>query len=332
MAFGSFNAQSKDNTKKQKEKRIKEKFKEDPQINISQNDFEASESTDINILIVARDTSSIYDYLCSANENMSAALHKEGLTYYTVESETTAIMVSIKKKFERYFWEFSKERWSSPKPESEVSSFTFNICAAGNQNERINIIFHCCSYRGGASISVGMADAVWYIADGPVFDAEIMSDPYRDYLKNAMNNADSSSKPICLLLSQIEKQMHFDTDESACKLSYQAKTQLLARCRGVLSKREGARIAIIPVQIYGGIEYSGVDEAGNPELHIGRSGYYQSYIPANCQIPIMYSLATIMAIKETDYLYSASCGGIKKAIHHHYGIVKGDANWLPEML
>ena len=259
-------------------------------------------------------------------------MHKEGLTYFTVEPETSAMMISIKKKIERYFWDFSRERWETPRPESDNSTFTFSICAAGNQSERINLRFHCGSYRGGCSLSAAEADAVWYIADAPLFDATIAGDPYREYLRSVLCGVDTSKKPVCLLVSQIENQTHFEKENEVCRLSFQAKKQLFAQCRETFIKRDNERIALIPIQIYGGIEYVGTDETGSPKLHLGTSGYYQSYIPENCQIPILYSLATIMAINEVDYLLSASCGSMKKAIHHHYGVVKSDSNWLPEML
>ena len=134
------------------------------------------------------------------------------------------------------------------------------------------------------------------------------------------------------LLSQMEKYGHFNGAGEACILKETVDRLLMTRCRELFCCGENVEIAVIPVQVYGGLEYFGTDVNGNPVLRISESGYYQSYIPENCQVPGLYTIGQIAKKQGTDFFAGDSCGGIKKVIRRHFARKKGDIDWKPNML
>lgn len=348
MPFGSFMAQRKDprpqKEKIKKEKPIKEKKpvpeKKPAAAAVKQEEpvFQEinSDSLKINILLLGRTMSAIQEFLCSVSENMSKELHQEGLTYYTTELASISEIVEKKKKLERFFWEFSKNDWCCPEEEESKKRYTFSISPSGKQDKTLDFVFSCYTYEEDSSSLYSQADAIWYLADGAVFDETVGYDPYCEFLRNTIASltvsADRVGKPVCLLLSQIEKYGHFNSMGGKCLLNGQPKQTLIKRCRELFRSGENVSVALIPVQIYGGLEYVGTDGNCNPILRLSQSGYYQSYIPENCQIPGLYTIEKIAQARETDFFADAPCGGMKKVIRRHFMNRKGEVDWKPDLL
>lgn len=343
MPFGSFMAQRRDprpqkerpqreRPKKEKKPVIPEPAKEEKMVFHDLN----ADSLKINILLYGRTMSVMQEFLCSLRENMSKELHQDGLTYYTTELNSISDIVDRKKKLERFFWEFSKKDWSCPEDAEKSKVYTFSISPSGLQEKTLDLVFHCCAFDAETSVSYGQADGVWYLADGPVLDENVGYDQYREFLKDAMVGltvpSDGTGKPVCLLLSQIEKYGHFGGIGEQCVLKGQINRKLISRCREMFSCREDVAVAVIPVQVYGGLEYTGTDGNCNPVLRLSESGYYQSYIPENCQVPALYTIDQIAVGRDMDFFASAPCGGMKKVIHRHFARKKGEIDWKPNML
>lgn len=339
MPFGSFLAQRREPHQK-KERPPKERPEKKPVAAEPPKEPERvfrdlnSDSLKVNILLFGRTMSAMQEFLCSVSENMSKELHQEGLTYYTTELGSIHDIVERKKKLERFFWEFSKDDWSVPEDPENSKVYTFSISPSGLQEKTLDLVFHCCVYDRDASLSRDQADAVWYLADGAVMDADVGYDYYRDFLKDAIGSLSAAPggepKPVCLLLSQIEKYGHFNGMGEQRLLKESKK--LVERCRELFSCGENVSVAIIPVQVYGGLEYTGTDVNGSPVLRLSQSGYYQSYIPENCQVPGLYTIGQIAMIQGTDFFAGDSCGGMKKVIHRHFARKKGELDWKPDML
>lgn len=295
-----------------------------------------SDALKLHILLIGRTLSELQEFLCAMSENMSKELHQEGLTYYTTELDAISEIVDKKKNLERFFWEFSRNDWCCPETQEAGKVYTFSISPSGLQEKTLDFVFHCCRFDAEAKLSYAQADAVWYLADGPVLDTDVGYDAYRDYLKDALGSlgapAEGASKPVCLLLGQIEKYGHFGGMREERILKAPIQKQLIARCREVFTCPEQVEVAVVPLQIYGGLEYAGTDADCNPVLRLSESGYYQSYIPENCQIPGMYTIEQISQIQGTDFFAGTSCGGMKKVIHRQYARKKGELDWKPTML
>lgn len=335
MPLGSFMARRRDprpvKEKPQKERPVKKPVPVEPPKETERvfHDLN-SDSLKVNILLYGRRMSAMQEFLCSVSENMSKELHQEGLTYYTTELASISDIVDRKKKLERFFWEFSKSEWSVPEDPETGRIYTFSISPSGSQEKTLDLVFHCCVYDRDASLSRDQADAVWFLADGPVLDETVGYDYYRDFLKDAIAATGETQKPVCLLLSQIEKYGHFNGMGEQRLLKESKK--LVERCRELFTCGENVPVAIIPVQVYGGLEYTGTYANGEPVLQLSQSGYYQSYIPENCQIPGLYTIEQIAKIQETDFFAGDPCGGMKKVIHRHFARKKGELDWKPDLL
>ena len=106
-----------------------------------------------------------------------------------------------------------------------------------------------------------------------------------------------------------------------------AEKQLFSKYMSSFGNSLPDAVAVIPVQIYGGLEYKEMDEQGRQLLGRGSTGYYQSYIPENCQIPAVYTLNTI--IESTGVDYFVEIGGFRNAIRSHLTKAKGSNSWTP---
>jgi len=338
MPFGSFMAQRKDPLPK-KERPQKEKK---PVIPVAPKEEKMvfhdlnSDAQKINILLVGRTLSQLREFLCSVSENMSKELHQDGLTYYTTELSTISDVADRKKKLERFFWEYSKKDWTCPEDPEDSRVYTFSISPSGTQEKTLELVFHCCTSGSDAAISQEQADAVWYLADGPVLDAGIGYDYYRAFLQEEIGSLRASEdgvcKPVCLILSQVEKFGHFGGMGELCMLKDPVRDRLMGLCRGMFSCSDDVAVAVIPVQVYGGLEYVGTDGDGKPVLRLSESGYYQSYIPENCQIPGLYTIGKLTEIREMDFFAGSSCGGMKKVVRRQFARKKGEQDWKPDML
>ncbi len=339
MPFGSFMAQRRD---PRPPKEIPQKVSEPPkppkppvEEKVVFKDLN-KDSQNIHILLFGRTMSVMQEFLCSMNENMSRELSQEGLAYYTTELSSIGDIVDKKKKLERFFWEYCQKDWRCPEDQENSKIYTFSISPSGNQEKTVDLVFHCCAYHAATPLSAEKADAVWYLADGPVTDPAVGYDRFREFLKDSLSGLAATSegpgKPVCLLLSQIEKYGHFGGVGEERLLKPAVRKKLIGQCREMFSCKENVSVAVIPVQVYGGLEYTETDTNCNPVLQLSESGYYQSYIPEDCQVPGMYTIEQIAKAQGTDFFGGASCGGMKKAIRRHFARKKGELDWMPDML
>ncbi len=340
MPLGSFMAQSRDPRPK-KDKPIREKKEELPvQIPHEEPEYVArirdKDSWNIRILVLGRNASSACDFLCSVSENMTKAMHQAGLTYYTTEANTIKNITETKIRLERHFWSFNSEPWQFCTSEESGNTFTFCISPSGNQTKAITLEFVCFSCESDGEPPYSQADAVWFLADAPSIDSELVYDKHRAFIQQELSRCLSGSadgtKPVCLLLSQIEKYGHFKSFGEQSVLDTNVRSELLKRCREYFSFAKGSEVAVIPLQVYGGLEYVGINGNGEPLLTLSRSGYYQSYIPENCQIPCFYTVDRITAAQNIDIFEALPCGGIKRVISRHYAEKTGKNDWHPDML
>ena len=287
-------------------------------------------STRVNILLIGRSMTFIREFLCSMNQNMSQAMHKQGMTFYTRELESISDMVAMKKKLEQFFWTFSDTDWTYPAGEEAGNTYTFSISPSGNQKRALDFVISCVVPGPGTASVPEHADVCWVLADGLLFDDSIGGDPYEGFAAEAIKKY--AEKPVCLILAQLEKWGHFEQGADVTIFPKKTGRMLTDRCADKFASVCGTQTAVIFTQIYGGLEYVGADENGKPKLHIGQDGFYQSYIPENCEIPGFYTIQTICANSQTNFFADASGRGLNDAVRSHYAQRFGNAGWKPEFL
>lgn len=328
MPFGVFKTTS---LMQQKEKKQKpEKYKDSGAY--TPGTVSNSQISEIHIMLVGRTVGILSDFLCSFKENMTSALHDEGFTFFSMDAVLSLMDIDTKKRIENFFWTYKKDATYVSSTEELNATCSYSICPSGKQEKLLNLVFHCCQFQNSLSFMDDSINAVWFIADETAADSSVSYDAYRDYLKSAVNNAVQSensktAKPVCVLLAQIEKFAHFDKKGQRTYIPTTAEDQLFRNYMSSFGNSLPDTVAVIPIQIYGGLEYKETDEQGRQLLGRGSTGYYQSYIPENCQIPAVYTLNTI--IESTGVDYFLEIGGLRNAICSHLAKAKGSTSWTP---
>ena len=290
-----------------------------------------SNSSKLRIRLWGGTVSDCLDFLCSVYINMSDALHNEGMTYFTMELHTRTDIIDRKVKLERYFNLFSNKPWNPIMKVEDNKKYTFTISPSGDQSKTLDLIFNCYSYEQSGDRLDTKYDIEWYLVDGKALDEQVGYDDYREFIVEHLQNS-HIEKTQCLIPCQIENIGHFNKQGEVTKLKDSSYNKILNICRSMFSCPEGVDIAIIPVQIYGGLDYVGTDISGDPILRLSQSGYFQSYIPIDCQIPLLYSVQMCTNHQKMDFLVSNTCSGVKEMIHHHFSRTKGQTNWQPDIL
>lgn len=344
MPFGSFFAEAKEpRAVIKKERPVKERREKTPKLEpITPQPIITEPSVDsvkLHIMLIGRNLSVLQEFLCSMNENMSETLHTEGLSYYTRELESVSEIVEKKKRLERFFWTFSRSDWECAEDEVYEKTYIFTISPSGNQTKAIDLVMHCITPRSQTRSSWDKTDAVWLMTDGLLLDEDRDCDPYLRFVQDTLDHmprqgAKAPQKPICLILSQIERLGHYQTSGSKVRLSGSVKDQLRGLCEDCFAPvlHDAMNVAVFPVQVYGGMEYVTVDSKGDPVQRLSQNGFYQSYIPEGCQFPGLYTLQCIANSHDVSIFAGEHDGGLIQKIRRIYGVKLGDANWGPMLL
>lgn len=288
----------------------------------------APDGRQLHIALVSRNLSIAQEFLCSMSQNMNEALNTEGLSFYARELDSISGLIARKKRLEQFFWTFSQDDWAYPADGEMQRSYTFSISPSGSQSRTLDLVIHCVTPADGGLPD--RADALWVLSDGLLLSHEAQADPYTQSIREALASGGGKGIPTCLILSQIEGTGRFDGTGSLSKLPDRAWRALRTLCREYFpAPCDGV---LIPVQVYGGMECTGADEKGDPVLRIGRSGFYQSYIPDNCQIPGLYTIQAAAAARQMDFFADAPEGGLLSGIRRHYSAKFGTPEWTPDSL
>lgn len=349
MAFGSFAAEERQarprrekparekpvREKPVREKPAREKPREvevkpapEPEIRDERREAPPARGRDrLNIVLFGRNLSIMQEFLCGMNLNMAEALSGLGLAYYTRETATINDIVGKKKRLEQFCWNFSPEDWSYPAEEEAERRYVFSLSPSGDQAKALDLCIHCVTPEAEDSADWAGADAVWLLCDGALLHSG--SDGFLAELQAVLGELPEDAA-ACLIVSQCEELGRFGGVGGRSELPEPALQELCRLCRERFSSPADA--AILPVQVYGGLECVGMDDYGRPRLHIGQSGFYQTYIPDNCHIPALYTIQSLCERAGTDYFADTESGGLVHGIHGIYGVKFGSLGWKPELL
>ena len=282
----------------------------------------------LHILLLGRNLSILQEFLCSMNENTSEALSGQGLAFYTRELDSISSLIARKKRLEQFCWSFSSADWSYPEDDEAERTYMFTVSPSGSQDRALDLVIRCVTPK--ASFSWADVDAVWLLSDGALLHDP--GDPFLDVLRGALEELSSQEDavPACLIVSQLEELGRFGGVGGQSLLPSKVSAQITTLCRETFLADCPA--AIIPVQVYGGMECAGMDEKHDPVLRIGSSSFYQSYVPDNCQIPCLYTIQAICSARSADYFVDTAESGLLRGIRSHYSGKFGDPQWAPELL
>lgn len=331
MAFGSFLVEDRPPRPEREQRQTKPHVPDAEKTKVTPEPL-AADHERLQILLIGRNLPVLQEFLCSMSQNMSEALQKQGFAFYTQELECISDVIAQKKRMEQFCWSFTNENWTYPDCEETSRTYIFCISPSGDQERALELVFRCITPDSEERMKWSQTDAVWLLSDGALFFDP--GDGFLAYLQEVLLSFPEQSaedhKPVCLIQSQIEHLGHFDGPGDRSILPRQTADRICGLCRDHFSADTPA--ALIPVQVYGGMECVGMDARGAPVLHIGKSGFYQSYIPDNCHVPALYTIQSICARSRGDYFANASGKGLLQAIRSHFAGKFGDPQWKPDLL
>lgn len=329
MPIGSFIARHKAPVLKSKPEPV---VHEPAPINLPSMDIPATTITEIDhvdIGIVARNMSVIQDFLCSMYQNTTEALHREGLAFSTQELGTITEVVGGKKRLEQYFWEGSKQ-WICSGDNTSEKRYTFCVSPSGNQTSVLSITLHCAAAPSLPAGWEGM-QALWLLTDGKLFAQDARQDAYYDFLRGTLSRGGCKKS---LILTQIECLGHYSSAGGRLRIPDKERSPILQACAGVFSDAcpEGDSVNVFPVQVYGGLEFSGIDQQNSILLITGQNGYYQSYIPQFCHVPLLTTLREISNRMQIPLMTIGTESVLIRSINAHFDHVFRNETWKPDTL
>lgn len=323
MPFGSFIARSKAPIVKDKPK--PKPIQPLPPLAIPNTSITEIDHVDIGV--TARSMSVILDFLCSMYQNTTEALHREGLAFSTQELNAITDVVSGKKRLEQHFWEGSKQ-WLCKNDSTAERSYTFCVNPSANQRSVLTVTLHCTA---APSLPAGWESmqALWLLTDGVMLSKDGEKDAYYDFLRGTLNRSGCRKS---LILTQIEAAGHYSTAGGRLRIPSNERQHILSACARACAGTGDPSVNVFPVQVYGGLEFSGMDEQYAIILTTGKNGYYQSYIPQFCHIPLLATLRQISAQLETPLMTIGTESVLIQAINAHFDHTFRNESWKPDTL
>ena len=280
---------------------------------------------ELNICLISRTQAQASQFLCAMNINMGEAMPRHGLAFYIPDLRTITTMSREKQKLLSFFRSFSQENWVFQTDEEERGVYIYDLSPAGVQKKAIELKIQCLTPDEG-SIPANW-DALWLLADGVSLTSQAADDGYTRRILEIMNGLPAANadvpRPVTLILTQFDG----SGEDEVMRWGADPVTAWNNHVPG-LENAESA-VAMIPVQVYGGLTFAGRDAGGSPVLRLDKK--FQTYRPKGCHIPVLYSLQAIFNGK-ADIFSGDLDGGLMGCIVSCYGDEFSNSGWRPVFL
>lgn len=274
----------------------------------------------LSVSLVGRNLSVMTEFLCAMHQNMGDDLPDGQMAYYAKNHQSISDILAKRQSLNRFIENFCADDWTAEPDAAQERAYEYYISPSGRRSVALELTIRCITPALWNAVSADASDALWLLSDGGVYAVE--SDGYADFLAGILRRP--SSRPVCLILSQMEKWNRFpDTGDPG--LIRNLEKTMLDWCQRRFPDAEPA--AVIPVEVYGGLAYAGMDAASNPVLRLNDA--CSAYRPRYCQIPGLYTLQTISERQGADYFSGLPEGGLTKCIQNCYFRNFGASEWKP---
>jgi len=239
--------------------------------------------SELNVQLLARTPAQAQQFLCAVNVLMGEEVTHHGLSFYTRDYETISAMVTQRKQLENFFWESPDGKWPTDGP-CDLDEYQFSVSPAGNQQVHLDLNVRCVTPATAAAPS----GCVWVLCDAALWEKE--DDDFVRFAKGYLANLPAGATAF-LLLSQFEHKARFRGEGAQASLPGALRQQLFARARQLFGDLPCAKnVYLLPMQVYGGLEFASFGETGAPVLAVGSSGFYQKYMPEGCHMAPLWSV------------------------------------------
>ncbi|MDO5131891.1 MAG: hypothetical protein Q4D81_02780 [Eubacteriales bacterium] len=265
------------------------------------------------------------------NENINRSTGRRGISWYCPDSAAMSRLSAQRQKFNMFFRTFSSDDWVYGEESETKSAYTFELSPSGVQTRSIQIVIQV--YSGERAAIPVSYDALWFLADAAALlpgraEGDAYSSRLRELLLQLPAWDEKNPRPVCLILSQFEGT---ESDNGLWRTRSEDVMKSIG-WRRVFSgtPNKGTRPVVLAAQIYGGLRFDRLDDAGRPVLRLSSTS--KTYSPSGCHIPLLYSLQTRMAGGANDFFADVMEGGMFGMILGCYEEQYSNPSWKPEFL
>lgn len=248
------------------------------------------------IAVIARNTKLAQEFLCAVKDNMTK-VQSEGLVLFSTENSTISDITAAKNRLDRGFFN-RVVQWRYPADAQTGKNYVFRMSPSAKETTRIELVFQCGT---PGALNISGAAAIWVLLDGHA--TEQNPDAYEQAVCDLLRNTDG--KPVYLLMAHVESLSCFREVLGRFNYPVTAYQKLLDISTGLMGDLK-QKATVLPVQIYGGMEYAGMDEDGQPVLMLNTSGSYKC---VGCELPLLYTVAQLCQLRNKNYFESSISGG-----------------------
>lgn len=250
----------------------------------------AASPTEITVLIAARTRTAACDLAAALHIDMSPAASSAGLSFYSNDNETIQSVLRRQKMISSFFLGSGEVIYKLDDTKSgESGRYIFNLGIPGMQKRCYKVNIVCAAASELASGSLPYYDALWVLADAPLYSESSISDVFSSSVPGVIRSALGSDKPVFVIAGQIENSGKIRESGSICSIErdvYDMLSKSISRAFGL----EKGSLPLLPVQIYGGLGYKETDPYGCVVLEDNRRGGMCIYKPVGCHIPLFFTI------------------------------------------
>ena len=256
----------------------------------------------MSVLLLGRSQRAICNFLCSMNVNMNEMAGEQGLAFYTEDHQTMSRMIAAKKELDGIFYNRQGVREELEERDLKgPQKYDFRISLAGRQSRCLEISFICVAEADLREHPAAgqKSDALWILEEEPYLEQKRGMEGLSGLL--------GGQEPVLFLVSQFEHMERFRVLGQEITLSYGTKEKLTESAVDLwqYSADDKTRSCMmLPVQIYGGLEFTGWDDQRRIRLEVSKSGFYQRYIPVGCQMPLIYTVQACIGRQQAEFFHS----------------------------
>lgn len=265
----------------------------------------------LSILMIGPSQAFQRDWICGMNQNMGEAASKCGLSFYTNDFQTITEMVSAKKRLESLLWNPKGQGLPSENimaSEELAHQYFFAISPAGDQKINLGLDLYTVSPECMES-GEKQYDAVWVMAAEAGVGAA-----YTAWAQERIRNV-SPEIPLYMISCGFEKAARFSGTGDHWKLTAKEAEERYENCKadyGGWCLEHNRQGNMILSQVYGALEYSGMDKEKGMILKPVFSSVYGQYLPVNCQMPLLQTLRA--AARTSSFFESMEGSSVLKGI------------------
>ena len=257
------------------------------------NDKTINNIMDIRILLTGRNLQSLTDLVAAVHLNMNPIVSDHGLAFFSEDNVTIREILQRQQQIPTVFF-MDEVRYALGRPanpeEPRSRCYSLILSRAGYQSFSFRISFLCVSTQDLAAGGLPPCNCIWVLADAPLYEEDLLGG-YTGEANGLIGAAAEMGIPVFVLAGQFEKFGKIRMENGLCNIERDVYNHLKEKIVSAIPN--ASRCPILPIQIYGGLAFTGMDPDGSLIFGENMFGAMSTYKPEGCHIPLLYSMEKI---------------------------------------